>query len=157
MRNIREGPCANLAKVTHTQKKIGFHHFQHCILSLVNKFLNSIWVMLCVVLKTYIQYLVKIENCVSFSFQNFILKITRFFFFSDIDECLLAGGNDCNASVETCENTEGGYICQCLPGYKKTDNHCKGKASDAWKKCRCWRNYIVKIMGKWFLSFLCFF
>lgn len=61
---------------------------------------------------------------------RFLVKISyknsTFYFFSDRDECLLAGGNNCNASVETCENTEGGYICQCLPGYKKTDNHCKG-------------------------------
>uniref|UniRef100_A0A8W8MTE0 Uncharacterized protein n=2 Tax=Magallana gigas TaxID=29159 RepID=A0A8W8MTE0_MAGGI len=44
---------------------------------------------------------------------------------SDVDECLSKDNNNCNATVETCENTEGGYICQCLPGYKKIEDKCR--------------------------------
>lgn len=111
---------ANLAKVSHMQIKISFHHFQRCrilklyfkvMLRSVFKLIYNIWSNL----ELRFRFLVKI------SYKN-----STFYFFSDRDECLLAGGNNCNASVETCENTEGGYICQCLPGYKKTDNHCKG-------------------------------
>ena len=49
-----------------------------------------------------------------------------FNFFTDIDECESVELNDCNASTETCENTEGGYICNCRPGHKNVDGHCTG-------------------------------
>nr|XP_022290316.1 uncharacterized protein LOC111101946 isoform X2 [Crassostrea virginica]XP_022290324.1 uncharacterized protein LOC111101946 isoform X2 [Crassostrea virginica] len=43
---------------------------------------------------------------------------------TDIDECESVELNDCNASTETCENIEGGFICNCLSGYKKVESHC---------------------------------
>ena len=49
-------------------------------------------------------------------------------FLSDIDECESVELNNCNASTETCENTEGGYICSCRLGHKKDDGHCVGMA-----------------------------
>lgn len=44
----------------------------------------------------------------------------------DLNEC---NGTTavCNDNIESCENTEGGYKCNCLPGYRKVDGVCRGK------------------------------
>ncbi|XP_055997526.1 fibrillin-2-like isoform X2 [Ostrea edulis] len=42
----------------------------------------------------------------------------------NIDECISTGSNSCDVTKETCENTDGGYICNCLKGYRKLDDTC---------------------------------
>ncbi|XP_055997755.1 uncharacterized protein LOC125645868 isoform X2 [Ostrea edulis] len=41
----------------------------------------------------------------------------------DVDEC--EKGNVCNETAETCENTEGSFLCNCISGYIKLENMCK--------------------------------
>ena len=52
----------------------------------------------------------------------------------DIDECASPLLNNCDASIEECENTEGSYKCnvipKCDPGYQPSvynDTICVGK------------------------------
>lgn len=33
----------------------------------------------------------------------------------------------CNDKIESCENIEGGYKCNCLFGYCKVEDICRGK------------------------------
>ena len=40
-------------------------------------------------------------------------------FFSDINECLDDGLNECD---HNCTNTEASYNCSCLPGYRLVNN-----------------------------------
>ena len=47
-------------------------------------------------------------------------------FIVDLNECN-ATGAVCNIQTESCENTEGGYLCNCMPGYRKVDGVCRGK------------------------------
>ncbi|XP_055997524.1 uncharacterized protein LOC125645548 [Ostrea edulis] len=42
----------------------------------------------------------------------------------DIDECASAENNTCDVAKETCENTDGSYICNCLQGYRKLNDNC---------------------------------
>ncbi|XP_055997519.1 uncharacterized protein LOC125645547 isoform X2 [Ostrea edulis] len=63
----------------------------------------------------------------------------------DIDECISAESNSCDMAKETCENTDGSYICTCLEGYRKLDdtcndiNECMEGTSGCQQLCR---NYI---------------
>ncbi|XP_061188887.1 uncharacterized protein LOC133197060 [Saccostrea echinata] len=44
---------------------------------------------------------------------------------ADIDECSSASTSSCNVTTETCENTEGSYICNCISGFRKVDGICQ--------------------------------
>lgn len=44
----------------------------------------------------------------------------------DIDECE-SNDNSCDNSKETCENSDGSYICNCVGGYRKLNQQCNGK------------------------------
>ena len=47
----------------------------------------------------------------------------------DINECF-DGSNDCSKNTTTCENTDGGYKCNCKDGYEKEveeDKECVGE------------------------------
>lgn len=44
----------------------------------------------------------------------------------DIDECK-SDDKSCDKSKETCENTDGSYICNCVGGYRKLNQQCNGK------------------------------
>lgn len=44
----------------------------------------------------------------------------------DINECTLNPG--LCTSVELCQNTEGGYYCNCPTGYEKINNKCSSKS-----------------------------
>lgn len=44
----------------------------------------------------------------------------------DIDECE-SDDNFCDKSKETCENSDGSYICNCVGGYRKLNQQCNGK------------------------------
>lgn len=50
-----------------------------------------------------------------------------FLHLTDIDECKHLGdpnGNHCRSNTR-CVNTNGSYICECLPGYQRVDRfHC---------------------------------
>ncbi|XP_052691021.1 uncharacterized protein LOC128168863 isoform X6 [Crassostrea angulata] len=43
----------------------------------------------------------------------------------DINECEGNNTNVCNTRTELCENTEGSYLCICLPGFRKDNSICK--------------------------------
>lgn len=45
-----------------------------------------------------------------------------FVVFVDKDECADPTLNDC---LQKCENTVGGYLCQCWAGYKEKNGHCR--------------------------------
>ena len=49
------------------------------------------------------------------------------FLLSDINECLSNQTNDCNPDNQFCANTDGGYLCTCLSGFRKHGNRCVGK------------------------------
>ena len=42
----------------------------------------------------------------------------------DFDECK---SNPCIGDHETCLNTPGSYLCECTPGFNKSNAHCTGK------------------------------
>lgn len=61
-----------------------------------------------------------------------------FVVFVDKDECADPTLNDC---LQKCENTVGGYLCQCWAGYKEKNGHCRltytpdlGQASGFWER-----------------------
>uniref|UniRef100_A0A8W8N7V2 Fibrillin-1 n=1 Tax=Magallana gigas TaxID=29159 RepID=A0A8W8N7V2_MAGGI len=43
----------------------------------------------------------------------------------DINECEGNNTNVCNTRTELCDNTEGSYLCICLPGFRKDNGICK--------------------------------
>ncbi|XP_052690973.1 LOW QUALITY PROTEIN: uncharacterized protein LOC128168852 [Crassostrea angulata] len=43
----------------------------------------------------------------------------------DINECEENRTNVCNTRTERCENSEGSYLCICLPGFRKDNGICK--------------------------------
>lgn len=51
-----------------------------------------------------------------------------FFEIVDINECENNSTVSCNSQSETCENTDGSYLCICLPGFRKESSTCKGKS-----------------------------
>ena len=56
----------------------------------------------------------------------------------DIDECANASLNNCQ---QVCVNSDGGYTCDCLPGYSLTNStHCEGIS---WPGC----NYLQVFIG----------
>lgn len=69
----------------------------------------------------------------------------RHFFFEivDINECENNSTVSCNSQSETCENTDGSYLCICLPGFRKESSTCKGKSVPHWWfiQCMLYMNY----------------
>lgn len=51
-----------------------------------------------------------------------------FFKIVDINECENNSAVSCNSQSETCENTDGSYLCICLSGFRKEGSTCKGKS-----------------------------
>ena len=47
-----------------------------------------------------------------------------YFVSSDVDECS-NGTHDCDLTRSKCTNTDGGFQCDCLPGYVKEGDECK--------------------------------
>ena len=64
------------------------------------------------------------------------------FLLSDINECLSNQTNDCNPDNQVCANTDGGYLCTCISGFRKHGDGCVGKVGN--KKKRSLRNMICK-------------
>ena len=58
------------------------------------------------------------------------IEMSVFLFFKDINECTSTSTNSCDRSKETCENTDGGYICNCFEGYRKLKDQCNGIAPE---------------------------
>ncbi|XP_065942276.1 uncharacterized protein [Magallana gigas] len=60
----------------------------------------------------------------------------------DLNECERNSTNVCNTLTEHCENTEGSYLCICLPGFRKDNGTCKDidecleKTSGCKQKCK---------------------
>lgn len=51
-----------------------------------------------------------------------VLKIR----YLDIDECV-ENRHNCDPSNSACVNTDGGYICECSPGYEGVGGVCVGE------------------------------
>lgn len=47
-------------------------------------------------------------------------------YISDINECA-TDADSCHITLATCTNTEGGYTCQCIPGYEGDGIVCSGE------------------------------
>lgn len=46
---------------------------------------------------------------------------------SDIDECE-EGRGQCDEETSRCKNTDGSYVCSCLPGMEReNDTSCRGR------------------------------
>ena len=67
------------------------------------------------------------------------------FLLSDINECLSYQTNDCNPDNQCCANTDGGYLCTCLSGFRKHGNRCVGKVEYKHKK-------IFARIKRWFVK-----
>jgi hypothetical protein len=73
-------------------------------------------------------------------------------FFSDINECSVNNGG----CEQGCENTMGGFECQCHPGYKLHWNKkdCIGKTVplQAWGALDGLGCVVIKVFGQLFLT-----
>ena len=66
------------------------------------------------------------------------------FLLSDINECLSNQTNDCNPDNQVCANTDGGYLCTCISGFRKQGDGCVGKVGNKQKKKDLYETWFVK-------------